>query len=411
MDSSGRYRIHVNGGHTGSHQRFESEADYQKKARITESLAMAASRREFLPLSLKNFVPASESSSTAVENASQEKLAQVPQWVDTVIKHTAMENTANHSPTFLDGHLSVSPQPGQTPSSPSSGGWISSSVQWPVCEMKPRLTALQQAELTDALRELNPTTVNNRPRTPVKSDHLLKKMVAASRTSTFGKLEQTRAEFDTLSSKFEALRHTTTNGNRKEDPLPLDPKRALAEIKREVALREAKKTAAAKEQTTQPKTSDEIAQEIGRFLDAQGVDWRPIDAMTRFFWGDGPGSLKDQRQVQADLEHAFSEWEKIANIELEEQKEYEKRQRDAHLYTTVIVSNIAADAEVNDILELFWDFKVANVTFLVDREPLKRTRVAEVELYDKRSAECAVRIIQYGYIFGLKVETCPAFQG
>ncbi|KAF2265659.1 hypothetical protein CC78DRAFT_532324 [Lojkania enalia] len=61
---------------------------------------------------------------------------------------------------------------------------------------------------------------------------------------------------------------------------------------------------------------------------------------------------------------------------------------------------------MKELEDAFEDFNVRSMRFLNGREPIKRTRVAEVYLYSKQSADRATRKIDH--IFGLKIEVSRA---
>jgi hypothetical protein len=88
---------------------------------------------------------------------------------------------------------------------------------------------------------------------------------------------------------------------------------------------------------------------------------------------------------------------------LAEEAVYKAQQDDK----TVVVRNLAADAEEDDVRTVFgvWEREIVDVAFLRERDGVRRTRTARVEMWKREDAVGAVREVA-GNVFGLdfKVE-------
>ncbi|KAF2474773.1 uncharacterized protein BDR25DRAFT_215049 [Lindgomyces ingoldianus] len=122
----------------------------------------------------------------------------------------------------------------------------------------------------------------------------------------------------------------------------------------------------------------------------------------KYLFGNGSNGYKAQLEKEDFVKRAYAKLDNLIKQTLEEITTYEAAQRKVNVRNRIIVSNIAADAGVEEVYQLFSEYHIRQVSILPEREPIKRTRVAEVELFDEESAKRASRII--GYIFGLLVE-------
>jgi hypothetical protein len=124
----------------------------------------------------------------------------------------------------------------------------------------------------------------------------------------------------------------------------------------------------------------------------------------------------DTTRAQDDMDraHAFAfaqrKLDALIAATLAEEAVY-RAQQDAK---TVVVRNLAADAEEDDVRTVFgaWEREIVEVTFLRERDEVKRTRTARVEMWKREHAIEAVREVA-GNVFGLifKVELAVPEEG
>jgi hypothetical protein len=124
----------------------------------------------------------------------------------------------------------------------------------------------------------------------------------------------------------------------------------------------------------------------------------------------------DTTRAQDDMDraHAFAfaqrKLDALIAATLAEEAVY-RAQQDAK---TVVVRNLAADAEEDDVRTVFgvWEREIVEVTFLRERDEVKRTRTARVQMWKREHAIEAVREVA-GNVFGLifKVELAVPEEG
>ncbi|KAF2876835.1 hypothetical protein BDV95DRAFT_561684 [Massariosphaeria phaeospora] len=164
---------------------------------------------------------------------------------------------------------------------------------------------------------------------------------------------------------------------------------------------------------------DQISEQIGACTPSQvalqleraGYTWVKLATLTAVLFSTGVHGYKALRQEDMIVKQAHEELDKIVAQALEEEMTFRELDEKARLPCRIVVSNIAADAEMDDLLDFFHDFvsDILEITFLETRDPVKRTRTAYIDMCTSDAAQQASHA--YGYIFGLSVEVELASSG
>ncbi|KAF1996127.1 hypothetical protein P154DRAFT_326679 [Amniculicola lignicola CBS 123094] len=106
------------------------------------------------------------------------------------------------------------------------------------------------------------------------------------------------------------------------------------------------------------------------------------------------------------VEYIAARSEQIEDEQATAWEEYAKLENGS----TVIVTNIAAGADEEDVMDLFGYFSIRHMKLLSKRDPQTRTQVAHVNMNSRASAKMAVRRLEHeirvtggGRIFGLPI--------
>ncbi|KAH7391942.1 hypothetical protein BKA66DRAFT_568348 [Pyrenochaeta sp. MPI-SDFR-AT-0127] len=141
---------------------------------------------------------------------------------------------------------------------------------------------------------------------------------------------------------------------------------------------------------------------VALHLETTGSEWEHVRGWTTHLFGTSCDSNAARQSMNGIVKRAVEESEKIVQGTMAE--EIHNRVEDqANLRRRLIVSNIAAGADDNDILGLFSKFELENpdIRILDERDPINGTQIAYVNMQERKSAIEASFI--NGQVFGLKV--------
>ncbi|KAH4005146.1 hypothetical protein HBI13_024800 [Parastagonospora nodorum] len=139
-------------------------------------------------------------------------------------------------------------------------------------------------------------------------------------------------------------------------------------------------------------------------LEIAGIPWEEIQGWTTYLFSEGLDGYKACQDKDAIVKRANEELDKTIAQVTEETKHYWGIQDEVRLPCRVIISNIAAGADVGDLQEFFRSFRfvVEEIRMLPGRDPVKRTKVAHMDMVSRHYAIQAS--FMTGSIFGLMLK-------
>ncbi|KAF2178552.1 hypothetical protein K469DRAFT_599154 [Zopfia rhizophila CBS 207.26] len=146
---------------------------------------------------------------------------------------------------------------------------------------------------------------------------------------------------------------------------------------------------------------DCVGHAVALQLEANGHDLSRTLGWTSYLFSTGSRSFADQQEQDRVVKRAVEILEQTVKYTWEKEKMYQAAEEKARLPSRIIVENIAADAGIGELVALFGGFHIQEVRILNEREPIKRTRVAHIDMHSVQAAKEALLMIKY--IFGLRV--------
>ncbi|KAF2034728.1 hypothetical protein EK21DRAFT_107856 [Setomelanomma holmii] len=139
-------------------------------------------------------------------------------------------------------------------------------------------------------------------------------------------------------------------------------------------------------------------------LERAGCNWEYVKGWTTYLFSSGFDGHAAQRQKQKVVNQASAELDQVIKHTLQEEKKYSGAVETARLPCRLIVSNVAADAVAEDLEEFFcqYRFYLQEIKVLAERDPVKRTKLAHVDMYTRDAAVRASFMV--GHVFGLMLK-------
>ncbi|KAF3038855.1 hypothetical protein E8E12_008335 [Didymella heteroderae] len=146
---------------------------------------------------------------------------------------------------------------------------------------------------------------------------------------------------------------------------------------------------------------------IALVLEHSGCEWEVARGWTRCLFGSGLDSYEAQKEKEIAVARAEEALQKTIASVMEVKEENRRKDEETKLQRRLIVSNLAASADVEGIECQFSQYRydIVEITMLPDRDPLKRTRTAHVDFASRKTAVQASYISGqvYGLIFDVKL--------
>ncbi|KAJ4380150.1 hypothetical protein N0V86_004459 [Didymella sp. IMI 355093] len=159
-------------------------------------------------------------------------------------------------------------------------------------------------------------------------------------------------------------------------------------------------------------------------LERSGCEWEVVQRWTRCLFSSGLASYEVQRDKEIAVAHAEAALQKTIASVMEAEEENQRKEEETKLQRRLIVSNLAAGADTEEMECQFWQYRYdmqvpiaplaatqsANrnslaITLLPERDPLKRTQTAHVDFASRKTAVQASYMSGqvYGLIFDVKL--------
>ncbi|KAF2134199.1 hypothetical protein P153DRAFT_106817 [Dothidotthia symphoricarpi CBS 119687] len=161
------------------------------------------------------------------------------------------------------------------------------------------------------------------------------------------------------------------------------------------------------EETPDTSVLDEDATlyKIASILANTGHEWEKVQGLTTYLFSTVLDGHEAQQQKEEFMRQAREELETIIHKAVEEEKIYYEGEEKSRLPRRLVVSNIAAGAVKEDLIESFSQhrWEIQEVRLLKQRDPIKRTQMAHIDFWKRKAAvEASFKIAD---IFGLCVNT------
>ncbi|KAF1920065.1 hypothetical protein BDU57DRAFT_508165 [Ampelomyces quisqualis] len=136
-------------------------------------------------------------------------------------------------------------------------------------------------------------------------------------------------------------------------------------------------------------------------LEKAGLPWEQLRSWTTYLFSSGPDGHEACQEKDKIVQLATYELDAIIKQNLGDESRDLEAEHLARLPCRVVVSNIAAGADEDDLKEFFYPFRyqVQKLNMLPYQDPIKRTKVAHIDMYTRESAIRASYMT--GSIFGL----------
>ncbi|KAF3052947.1 hypothetical protein E8E11_003933 [Didymella keratinophila] len=153
--------------------------------------------------------------------------------------------------------------------------------------------------------------------------------------------------------------------------------------------------------------SEAIPHAVALELELSGCDWAVVQGWTRCLFSSGLDSYRAQKEKEIAVVHAEEALQKTIASVMKVEEENRQKDEETKLQRRLIVSNLAAGADAEEMERQFWQYRsdIVNITMLPDRDPLKRTQTAHVDFSSRKLAVQASFISGqvYGLIFDVKL--------
>ncbi|USP79759.1 uncharacterized protein yc1106_07033 [Curvularia clavata] len=142
---------------------------------------------------------------------------------------------------------------------------------------------------------------------------------------------------------------------------------------------------------------------VALMLESAGCKWEEVMGWTLFLFSSGMDEyrVRQERKQKAQEKETFDAMMARLLAREEKRRAVEK----TPFANRVILSDLAADVDPKSIHQFFSKYQkdIRDITLLPDRDPVKRTRTAYVDMSSRTAAVCAS--FEFGYIYGLKVQS------
>ncbi|KAL5391299.1 hypothetical protein DPSP01_001174 [Paraphaeosphaeria sporulosa] len=145
-------------------------------------------------------------------------------------------------------------------------------------------------------------------------------------------------------------------------------------------------------------------------LEKSGIKWELAQGWTIYLFSAGSSGYVAVREKRQLVEEAKAELDAIIKQVIDEEASYCANQEKNILPCRLLLSNIAAGADADEVALFLSEFKydIRNIKML-GRDSTSRTQTALVDMYTKDAAKQASYTM--GSIFGLLVKICLATEG
>jgi len=134
-------------------------------------------------------------------------------------------------------------------------------------------------------------------------------------------------------------------------------------------------------------------------MESADCGWEIAKGWTTYLYSSGLHGHSAHLAKKATVTQAREEVAKIAQGMIAAELEDPREEAKERLSCRLLVSNLAADAEEDDIREFFLRRCSRAIKILEIRDPVKRTRTAQLDMWTRNAAIRASFL--YGSIFGL----------
>ncbi|KAJ4321764.1 hypothetical protein N0V94_002731 [Neodidymelliopsis sp. IMI 364377] len=147
-----------------------------------------------------------------------------------------------------------------------------------------------------------------------------------------------------------------------------------------------------------------ISYAIALQLEHSACQWEYAQEWTRFLFSSGLDGYEAQQHQDLAVLRAENSLKRIVEDYIEVEQRIRQREEDTKLQRRLVVSNLAAGADEQALYELFrkYHHQIDTITFLPDRDPLRRTQTAHIDMSSKETAMRASYLT--GAVYGLIVD-------
>ncbi|KAJ4411128.1 hypothetical protein N0V91_001501 [Didymella pomorum] len=154
-------------------------------------------------------------------------------------------------------------------------------------------------------------------------------------------------------------------------------------------------------------SSGAIPYAVGLELELSGCEWAVAQGWMRCLFSSSLDSYEAQKEMEIAVAHAEEALQKTIASVMQVEEENRQKDEERELQRRLIVSNLAAGADAEEMERQIWQYRydIVNITVLPDRDPLKRTQTAHVDFSSRETAvQASFTSGQvYGLIFDVKL--------
>ncbi|KAF9692623.1 hypothetical protein EKO04_009519 [Ascochyta lentis] len=138
-------------------------------------------------------------------------------------------------------------------------------------------------------------------------------------------------------------------------------------------------------------------------LEHSSTQWEHAQRWATYLFGSGLNSYEAHKDRDIAVAHAEDALKKIICSVLEVEEGLRHKEEETKPQKRLVVSNLAAGADEQELERLFRKhrFEIVNIDLLSDRDPLRRTQTAHVDMSSREAAVQASYLT--GHIYGLIV--------
>ncbi|KAF1360282.1 hypothetical protein EJ07DRAFT_177603 [Lizonia empirigonia] len=132
------------------------------------------------------------------------------------------------------------------------------------------------------------------------------------------------------------------------------------------------------------------------------VQWDHARARTEYLFDSELDNHKAQEEVELAVAHAEDALNRIIRDVMDAEEDFRRKEEETKLRRRLIVSNLAAGADLKEIKRQFWEHgrEIVNITILPHRDPQKRTKTAHIDMSSRAPAIRASYTT--GNVYGLR---------
>ncbi|KAF1943473.1 hypothetical protein EJ02DRAFT_421315 [Clathrospora elynae] len=136
-------------------------------------------------------------------------------------------------------------------------------------------------------------------------------------------------------------------------------------------------------------------------LESAGCKWEDVKGWITYLFSTGLHGHEAQKKKDEMIVRAEKDLKTTIKYVLEEEKRYRAIEDKERLPCRLIVTNLAADANEEELRVFLskYNWDIRDVTLMNERDPIKRTKTAHVDMYTRKPAVRAS--YEVGAIFGL----------